>query len=648
MSDPSLGPAHPTIVGTTLAGQFLIEKRIGEGGMGAVYLATQLGMDRKVVVKVMHPELTAGSASAVQRFQREARAVALLNHPNIVQVHVFGQSDAGQLYQAMEYIDGRDLSVEFARGPMKQDRALMILSQITAALADAHAAGIVHRDLKPENIMLTDRHGNADWVKVLDFGIAKLREPETGKSPTALTQAGAVFGTPAYMAPEQVRGLTVDGRSDLYAVGVILHEMVTGSHPFDALSPIDFLIKHANEEIVPPAQRFPKLNLAPAVCEIIERLMIKDPMGRYQSAAELQEAIQQALSRGGFSTVVASAMVSNPMVIAMSQTPPAGVSGRSELGLGETVTHVPSDRPKKAPKTAIFVALGLLLTGGTIALAVGLSGPGSTELAGAGLPQAPAVVALVAPTKPAPEPVQEVPEPVVAEAADVTETPDDVGGADDIVVAIATPEPEEFEGFIAPPGTSLLKSTNVSLRLSVPLNPSEIFAFYAEAFPDTTRQIKNGLEFTDRDFAYRSFTISVDGVEIIVQALRRAPTATRVDSVVRAPPPTKPDPEKIVPEPIATRPTRPPTEPAQPVVVTQPVVVAQPTQPVLTPPPIVIHQPGTLPAEIRLPDGTVLPTGAPQKKEEKDTSGKEVYRAVKDTQKTIKDALRGGKLPFGL
>src|SRR5690606_28397252 len=143
--------------------------------MGAVYLAEQLDMGRQVVIKVMHPELTAGSAQAVERFKREARAVAQLNHPNIVQVYVFGHTDAGQLYQAMEFVDGRTLTDDIRRqGRIPQARALRIMDQVCGALSEAHAAGIVHRDLKPDNIMLTDRHGNPDYVKVLDFGIAKM------------------------------------------------------------------------------------------------------------------------------------------------------------------------------------------------------------------------------------------------------------------------------------------------------------------------------------------------------------------------------------------------------------------------------------------------------------------------------------------
>ncbi|MCA9514937.1 MAG: serine/threonine protein kinase, partial [Myxococcales bacterium] len=149
MPDPTLG-----LVGQTIASQFRVDKKLGSGGMGSVYLAEQLGMDRHVVVKVMHPELTAGSPTAVERFKREARAVAQLNHPNIVQVYVFGQTESGQMYIAMEFIEGWTLTEELERGALPQARALLILDQVCSALVEAHGTGMVHRDLKPDNIMV--------------------------------------------------------------------------------------------------------------------------------------------------------------------------------------------------------------------------------------------------------------------------------------------------------------------------------------------------------------------------------------------------------------------------------------------------------------------------------------------------------------
>jgi serine/threonine protein kinase len=278
--------------GHTLGNQFHVIRMLGEGGMGQVYLARQLDMDRDVVIKVMHPQLTASSADAVERFKREARAVAQLNHPHIVQVHVFGQADAGFLYLAMEYIEGRslhDVLIEVPRMP--EPRVLRIVDQICSALAEAHGHGLIHRDLKPDNVMLAERHGTSDYVKVLDFGIAKLVGPEDAK----MTQTGMVFGTPKYMAPEQAAGLPVDARTDLYALGVMLYEMLTGAHPFQAETPLAFLVKHASEPVPSPLQRFPDLVLSPRAQALTMRCLEKEPARRFQSAADLQHELRRAL-----------------------------------------------------------------------------------------------------------------------------------------------------------------------------------------------------------------------------------------------------------------------------------------------------------------------------------------------------------------
>jgi serine/threonine protein kinase len=282
------------LTGQTIASQFQVLRKLGAGGMGAVYLAEQLDMGRKVVIKVMHPELTNSNMKAVERFKREARSVAQLNHPHIVQVYVFGSTGVeDQLYQAMEFVDGKtlnDLMKEVGRIP--QPRVLRILDQTCSALVEAHGGGIVHRDLKPDNIMLTDRHGNPDYVKVLDFGIAKLMG-EQGQQ--ALTQAGAVFGTPRYMAPEQAKGGSVDARSDIYALGVMAYEMLAGKHPFEANTALDFLVKHTTEPVILPSARFQDLEIQPRPEAILARCLEKDPAKRFQSAAEMQREVRLAL-----------------------------------------------------------------------------------------------------------------------------------------------------------------------------------------------------------------------------------------------------------------------------------------------------------------------------------------------------------------
>ncbi len=659
MSDAVTPRGPSALIGQTLAGQFLIEKKLGEGGMGAVFLATQLGMDRRVVVKVMHPELTAGSPQSVLRFQREAKAVAALNHPNIVQVHVFGQSDDGQLYQAMEFIDGRDLGEVMAEGPMKQARALQILAQVAAALADAHAAGITHRDLKPENIMLTARHGNPDWVKVLDFGIAKLHEPEGsvgGKAPATLTQAGAVFGTPAYMAPEQVRGQAVDGRTDLYGLGVMLHEMVTGFHPFEAESPIDFLVRHVSDPVMPVMARFPALGIAPAVAEIIEKLLQKAPGDRIQTANELQAAIQQALAGGGVGAMPAAA-AAQAAVPGFTQTPPAGLPGRPDLGIAETVTHVPPERPRRRSSAPLFVALGLVLVGGAAAAIAVLSSGGTdttaSVLAAVGAPveapttlaavpsetppaPTPEAAAVVATPEPTPEPdLAAEPAPEPAEAPVVEPTPEEG----------AAPEPVELEGLLAPTGSTILRSTRAALRVTVPMTPTEIVAFYTDAYPDTTRAIKGGLEFTDKAFPYRSFTVDIEGVNIVVVALRRETARNAVTGHVEPATPRPPRPDPGLTGPITEPKPQPPTQPKPREPAPEPVVVAPTPTPTPEPaptapapkPPVITTQPGQLPTEIALPDGTVIPIRIPTR---------DLKKTKEEAERTLKDALRNRSL-FG-
>ena len=360
------------LTGITIASQFHILRKLGEGGMGSVYLAEQIDMGRRVVVKVMHPELTAGSSTAVERFKREARAVAQLNHPNIVQVYVFGQTETGQLYLAMEFVDGRDLTADLKRGAMPQARALRVLDQVAAALSEAHNAGIVHRDLKPDNIMLTDRHGNPDYVKVLDFGIAKM---VGDKNMATLTQAGAVFGTPRYMAPEQATGKPVDARTDIYALGIILYEMITGSHPFRADSAVEYLVKHTTEDAVMPGQLGLDIQIIPRVDSIVARCMRKDPAERFQSAVELQRAIRTALRDFPESVREFPTPYQDPVA------PAPSARGGARAGRAVETERVPGHAPHE--RGARRGGRGVLM-GGIAAALVAAGGVGAYLLAGHG------------------------------------------------------------------------------------------------------------------------------------------------------------------------------------------------------------------------------------------------------------------------
>jgi serine/threonine-protein kinase len=289
-------PQDPYL-GTVVNGKFHVEALIGQGGMGKVYRARHLTLERPVVLKILHRGFSADPAVA-QRFHREAKAASRLNHPNSIAVLDFGQAEDGTLFMAMEYLQGKDLARVIAEGhPLPVGRIVRIGAQILSALAEAHALGIIHRDLKPENVMIEPRRNQPDHVKVLDFGIAKITESGAGE--TRLTQAGLVCGTPEYMSPEQASGKELDARSDLYSVGVILYQMATGLLPFESDTPVGFLTKHLSEPPPPPSRRRPGVAVAPALEALIMRALAKDPAARYGSADEMKEALLACDRAGG-------------------------------------------------------------------------------------------------------------------------------------------------------------------------------------------------------------------------------------------------------------------------------------------------------------------------------------------------------------
>jgi serine/threonine-protein kinase len=277
-TSPSLGAA-PVLIGREIAGRYRVLAKLGEGGMGAVFRAEQISLKRTVAIKLLRPDVSA-NPMLLRRFNAEAEVVARLSHPSTVNIYDFGQDTDGTLFIAMELIEGRSLrAVIQGEAPLAPGRALAIATQVAASLADAHAHGIVHRDLKPDNVMLADRGRERDVVRVLDFGIAKLRD-DARATQAAMTQQGDMLGTPQYMAPEQIRGEPIDGRTDIYALGCLLYEMVTGRLPHDAATVLAMLSKHLIEAPVPPTQRRPDLGLPPAIDALILGAMAKDPRAR--------------------------------------------------------------------------------------------------------------------------------------------------------------------------------------------------------------------------------------------------------------------------------------------------------------------------------------------------------------------------------
>jgi serine/threonine-protein kinase len=276
------------LVGKTIAGRFHVEDFIGQGGMGKVFKARHLALDRSVVLKMLKPALLE-DPTIVGRFEREAKAASRLNHPNVIQVLDFGREQKdGSLYIVMEFVQGKDLRVILRdEWPLAEDRLCNIMAQVCGALSEAHAHNIIHRDLKPENVMVEERRDQPDFVKVLDFGIAKLLDAEGPH----LTSIDVVCGTPQYMAPEQATGTHLDARCDLYAVGVILYQMTTGHLPFDGANSMEVLTKQVHDRPIPPRQRTPDAPISEAMEALILRALEKDAGRRPQTAEQFRDEL---------------------------------------------------------------------------------------------------------------------------------------------------------------------------------------------------------------------------------------------------------------------------------------------------------------------------------------------------------------------
>src|SRR3954452_23660107 len=287
-------PKDPFIGREILGGQFLVLEKIGTGGMGSVYKASQPAMNRMVAIKILHPKL-ANRKDLTSRFRREARAMSQLSHPNTVKVFVYGElEEDGSLYIVMEMLEGKNLNQAVRKdGPIPTERAIPILIQVCGALQEAHELGIVHRDLKPENIFLCKQGGMVDYPKVLDFGLAKVTERQMQPGSIILTQEGMVFGTPEFMSPEQAQGKTLDARSDIYSLAVILYEVLTGKLPFSARTPMEYIQKHVMEPAIPLNERVPERKFPKGLEDALGRALKKQPDNRYQTAGEFGEALRQ-------------------------------------------------------------------------------------------------------------------------------------------------------------------------------------------------------------------------------------------------------------------------------------------------------------------------------------------------------------------
>jgi serine/threonine-protein kinase len=290
------------LIGRTLNHRYLIEDKIGEGGFGAVFRGKQIATGREVALKILHPH-NSSDQTIIARFKREAEACSKLRDIHTVTTYDFDETEDGILYLAMELLRGRSLHhLQKADGILAPERVLSILDQVAQSLGEAHANGIVHRDMKPENVFIESRQVGAgnkteDHVKVLDFGIAKMMSGE--KEVQALTAVGQTLGTLEFMSPEQLRGQKLDGRSDIYALGMMSYEMLTGMLPFQgAKSPIEIINFHMKAEPPPPSKLVeatkPGVKIPPAVDEIIVKMVAKNREDRFADTADLRAAIAKA------------------------------------------------------------------------------------------------------------------------------------------------------------------------------------------------------------------------------------------------------------------------------------------------------------------------------------------------------------------
>jgi serine/threonine-protein kinase len=331
-------PAADPLVGATLGGKYKIVRLLGEGGMGAVYQGEQqLGTKvRNVAIKTLHPHLSK-DPKILARFEREVGTVAELEHPNTIQVYDFGKTEDGQLYIVMEFIQGSSLADQLEKnGAMEPARAEKILNQICGSLEEAHGRGIVHRDLKPDNIVLTERAGQKDFVKVLDFGIAK-RSNEEDKNEQKLTQQGMVLGTPPYMSPEQFTGKPIDARSDIYSLAIMAYEMLTGELPFRAATAWEWATQHMT---APPRD----IDGTPVSAKVPQRMkdaikkgLAKNPDERFPTVRAFFDAFSN-----GAAAVATPIGPDQPPIGAPPQAAQASGRGKTEVG-------APLDFPAGSP-----------------------------------------------------------------------------------------------------------------------------------------------------------------------------------------------------------------------------------------------------------------------------------------------------------
>jgi serine/threonine-protein kinase len=360
----AIGREDPYL-GKVLADRFDIIDIIGKGGMGVVYLAKHQVLDRMVAIKMLQAELTQDDSS-VKRFQQEAKAASHLNHPHLISLYDFGVTPPpeNQPFLVMEYLEGKSLlDVLREEGPMEPKRAVKIFSEAADGLHHAHTVGILHRDLKPSNILLINHQGDRDFVKIVDFGLAKLM-PWSGKESQHLTKTGEVFGSPIYMSPEQCMGKELRPTSDIYSLGITLFECLTGKPPFRGANSIQTASKHMSDP--PPSFREvrPDLPLPEGLEKVVMKCLAKNTQDRFQNMADFKDALIAGLNTEQVE-LPASLMVSTRAIPAVSAQMAAAQSAVRKAAV-QPAPEPPAE-PKKPPYAAIFGGIGALALAGIAA-----------------------------------------------------------------------------------------------------------------------------------------------------------------------------------------------------------------------------------------------------------------------------------------
>ncbi|QQR91895.1 MAG: serine/threonine protein kinase [Myxococcales bacterium] len=369
------------LLGVVVSGRYKILRRIGEGGMGIVYEAQHVVIEKRVALKVLRDDFSK-RPEVVERFRQEARSASRIGHDNIIDISDFGEIPNGASYFVMEMLDGEDLAMRLEReGLLDPFDAVDVILQCCRGLGAAHAKGIVHRDMKPENIFLIEREGRSGFVKLVDFGIAKMSDLETAGEPgRKLTKTGMIFGTPEYMSPEQAGGKSLDHRVDVYALGVILYELLVGRVPFVGDTFMGILTQHMFEQPPPLREINPKVEVAPELEGIVYKAMSKDPLDRFQTMDEMSMALQRAMGleapdlSGRFNLSSTSGVMRRTSSGRFVRSTPSGVQAFADT------QYLPGER-KINGKLWIAVGAVLALAAGGAALALTQGNPAAQNSA---------------------------------------------------------------------------------------------------------------------------------------------------------------------------------------------------------------------------------------------------------------------------